>query len=138
MIWIGGDASAMAREERSDNRSTAEATVVRRGSPDPEMVAKPAGRQSTVECVLRILEETDRYSKPGDIDRILRRERLYNSRLMTRRKKGHDGTILGFAPKKRSRKLARRSLLKKGVHRLKVELARLKKELTTAKTILEV
>lgn len=35
--------------------------------PDPEVVAKPRRRQFTAEYKLRILEETDRCSRPGEI-----------------------------------------------------------------------
>ena len=138
MIWMGGDAAAVGGEERSDEPPTAEAAAVGPAPPDPEVVAKPRRRQFTAEYKLRILEETDRCSKPGEIGRILRREGLYSSHLTAWRKARHDGTILGLAPQKRGRKPARRNPLEKRVHQLEGEVARLEKELATARTILEV
>ena len=138
MIWMGGDAAAVGGEERSDEPPTAEAAAVRPARPDPEVVAKPRRRQFTAEYKLRILEETDRCSEPGEIGRILRREGLYSSHLAAWRKARRDGTILGLAPRKRGRKPARRNPLEKRVHQLEGEVARLEKELATARTILEV
>ena len=106
--------------------------------PDPDVVAKPRRRQFTAEYKLRILEETDWCSKPGEIGRILRREGLYSSHLKAWRKARHDGIILGLAPKKRGRKPARRNPLEKRVRQLEGEVAQLEKELTMAKTILVV
>ena len=138
MIWTRGDGAAVGGEERSDEPPTADAAAVRPAAPDPEVVAKPRRRQFTGEYKLRILEEADRCSKPGEIGRILRREGLYSSHLVAWRKARRDGTILGLAPKKRGRKPARRNPLQKRVNRLEAEVARLEKELATAKTILEV
>ena len=138
MIWTRGDGAAVGGEERSDEPPTADAAAVRPAAPDPEVVAKPTRRQFTAEYKLRILEEADRCSKPGEIGRILRREGLYSSHLVAWRKARRDGTILGLAPKKRGRKPARRNPLQKRVNQLEAEVARLEKELATAKTILEV
>ena len=41
----------------------------------PEVVAKPKRRQFTAEYRLRILEEADRCMQPGEVGRLLRRER---------------------------------------------------------------
>ena len=138
MIWMGGDAAAVGGEERSDEPPTAEAAAVGRVPPDPEVVAKPRRRRFTAEYKLRILEETDRCSKPGEIGRILRREGLYSSHLTAWRKARRDGTILGLTPRKRGRKPARPNPLEKRVHQLEGEVARLERELATARTILEV
>ena len=121
MIWTGGDAGA-----------------VRPAAPDPEVVAKPRRRQFTAEYKLRILEKTDRCSKPGEIGRVLGRDGLYSSHLTAWRKARRDGTILGLAPKKRGRKPARRNPLQKCVDQLEAEVVRLEREPATAKTILEV
>ena len=52
-IWPGGDGAA-----------------VRPAAPDPEVVAKPRRRQFTAEHRSRMLEETYRFSKPGEIGRL--------------------------------------------------------------------
>ena len=67
MIWMGADAAAVGGEERSDATPTAEAAAVDPAPPDPEVVAKPRRCQFTAEYKMRILEETDRCSMPGEI-----------------------------------------------------------------------
>ncbi len=85
-------APAVGAEERSDEVSTAGA-----GAPaarrDPEVAAKPKRRQFTAEYRLRILEEADRCTKPGEVDRLLRREGLYSSHLTAWRKARRNGAL---------------------------------------------
>ena len=47
-----------------------------RPPPDPEVAARPKRRQFTAEYRLRILEEADRCTQPGEVGRPLRREGL--------------------------------------------------------------
>ena len=54
-------------------------------------MAKLRRRQFTAENKLWILEETDRYSKPGEIDRILRSEGLYSFHLTAWHEARHGG-----------------------------------------------
>ena len=61
-------AAALGVEERSDENPRAE-DEQERSAPDPELVAKPTRRQFTAEYRLRILEEADRCSRPGEIAR---------------------------------------------------------------------
>ena len=135
MMGMGVGAAAVGGEERSDESATAKAVE---RPPDPEVVAKPTRRQFTGEYKLGILEETDRYSEPGEVGRILRREGLYSSHLTAWRKARHEGSLRGLTPRKRGRKPARRNPLQKRVDELEAEVARLEKQLTTAETILEV
>ena len=64
---------ALEVEERSDETSRARASGAR-PAPDPEVVAKPKRRQFTAEYRLRILEEAERCTQPGEVGRLLRRE----------------------------------------------------------------
>ena len=122
------------REERSDERpgGTPSSAV------DVEVVAKPRRRQYSAEYKLRILEEADRCSEPGDVGRLLRREGLYSSHLVVWRKARRDGTLRGLTPRKRGRKPVPRNPLQKRVDALEAEVVRLRKKLATAETILEV
>ena len=63
-------------EERSDEAPRAGRA---RPTPDPAVVAKPKRRQFTAQYRLRILEEAERCTQPGEVDRRLRREELYSS-----------------------------------------------------------
>ena len=55
---------ALEVEERSDEAPRAGRA---RPTPDPEVVAKPKRRQFTAEYRLRILEEADRCTQPGEV-----------------------------------------------------------------------
>ena len=127
--------SSLGVEERSDEAprdGRAGAT------PDPEVVAKPMRRQFTAEYRLRILEEADRCSQPGEVGRLLRREGLYSSHLATWRKARRKGSLRELASKKRGAKPAERNPLDAKVRMLEAKVARLEDELHTAHTILDV
>jgi len=47
---------------------------------DPEVADKPSRRRFSPAYKLRILEEGDRCTDPGEVGRILRREGLYSSK----------------------------------------------------------
>ena len=130
-------APALGVEERSDETPRAEATQARR-APDPEVVAKPTRRQFSAEYRLRILEEAERCTRPGEVGRLLRREGLYSSHLSAWRKARRNGSLRGLTPKKRGAKPAESNPLSPKVRQLEAKVARLEKELATAHTILEV
>ena len=111
---------ALEVEERSDEAPRAGRA---RPTPDPEVVAKPKRRQFTAEYRLRILEEADRCTQPGEVGRLLRREGLYSSHLTAWRKARRKGSLRELAAKVRA---------------LKAQVARLEHELHTARTILDV
>ena len=66
MVLRGADAPAPGVEERSDEAPGAGGAAAGR-APDPEVVAKPKRRQFSAEYRLRILEEADRCTRPGEI-----------------------------------------------------------------------
>ena len=137
MTWMDADAPALGGEERSDEPPRAEAAQARR-APDPEVVAKPTRRQFTAEYRLRILEEAERCTRPGEVGRLLRREGLYTSHLSAWRKPRRNGSLQSLTPKKRGAKPAESNPLSAKVRQLEAKVARLEKELATAHTILEV
>ena len=92
---------ALGVEERSDEAPRAGRA---RPTPDPEVVAKPKRRQFTAEYRLRILEEADRCTQPGEVGR-LRTEGLYSSHLTAWRKARRTGSLRELAAKKRGAKL---------------------------------
>ena len=107
-------------------------------APDPEVVAKPTRRRFSAEYRLRILEEADRCTQPGEIGRLLRREGLYSSHLSVWRKARRNGSLKALRPKKRGAKPAEPNPLSGKVRQLEAKVARLEKELATAHTILDV
>ena len=126
---------ALGVEERSDEAPRAGRA---RPTPDPEVVAKPKRRQFTAQYRLRILEEAERCTQPGEVGRLLRREGLYSSHLTAWRKARRQGSLRELAPKKRGAKPGERHPLDAKVRALEAKVARLEHELHTAHTILDV
>ena len=127
-------AAAELAEERSDEAGSAAAAA----PPDPEVAAKPKRRQFTAEYRLRILEEVDRCTEPGEVGQLLRREGLYSSHLTAWRKARRSGALRGLASKKRGAKPKARNPLEPKVRQLEAKVERLEKELHKAHTILDV
>jgi len=139
MMLNGTSAPALGGEERSDEAPSAGAgRRLAAAAPDPEVVAKPSRRQFTAQYRLRILEEAERCSEPGEVGRLLRREGLYSSHLTAWRKARRKGSLQGLASKKRGAKPAAVNPLAARVRELEAKVVRLEKELHAAHTILDV
>ena len=106
--------------------------------PDPEVVENKARRRFTAQYKLRILEEADACTKPGEIGVLLRREGLYSSNLTSWRKQRDEGQLQALAPKKRGRKRKPKNPLTDRVAQLERKNRRLEHELKQARTIIEV
>jgi transposase len=106
--------------------------------PDPEVVPRAKRRRFSAEYKLRILEEVDACSEPGQIGALLRREGLYSSHLTTWRRQREQGQLDGLSPKKRGRKPAVDEALVKELAELKQDNQRLENRLQQAETIIEV
>jgi len=89
--------------------------------PDPEVSEKASRRRFTAGYKLRILQQADGCTQPGEIGALLRREGLYSSHLVTWRRQREEGLLKGLTPKKRGRK-------KKSVDPSAARIARLEKE----------
>ena len=105
-------------------------------APDPEVVDKPSRRRFSPAYKVRILEEVDGCTEPGEIGRILRREGVYSSSLTTWRKAARNGSLKALS-KKRGRKSERNPLDEK-VRTLERQNARLENELRKANLIIDV
>jgi len=137
MKFNGTPAPALGGEERGDESPSAGGDT-RPMRPDPEVASKPTRRQFTARYRLRILEEAERCTEPGEVGRLLRREGLYSSHLTAWRKARRNGSLQGLSPKKRGAKPSERNPLDAKVRELEAQVARLEKELHTAHTILDV
>ena len=101
--------------------STSVATEPAAGT-DPEVVERTSRRRFTAKYKLRVLEQADGCTEPGQIGALLRREGLYSSHLTTWRRQREAGfglftclffrralPITGFsAPSRRSRRVTLR------------------------------
>lgn len=133
----GLPAPAIGVEERSDETPSGGAGTAPE-PPDSEVVAKPTRRRFTAEYRLRILEEADGCSGPGEVGQLLRREGLYSSHLSNWRKARREGALRGLRSKKRGAKPKANNPLEPKVRELEAKVSRLEKELHKAHTILDV
>jgi len=127
--------------ERMDEKETApphrEGKRSAAAPPDPEVVDKPLRRQFPPSYKLRIIEEADRCTEPGEVGQLLRREGLYTSHLAAWRRAARNGSLKGLS-KKRGRKARERNPLEEKVRKLERENARLERELRKAELIIDV
>ncbi len=128
------DLKDMAETEGARRASGVSATGAR-DVPDPEVAEKPKRRRFSAEYRLRIVREADACKKPGEIGALLRREGLYSSLLTAWRRQRDTGALAGLEPKKRGPKAKAVDPRVKGLER---ELARLKRKLEQAETIIDI
>ncbi len=110
----------------------------RSAGPDSEVAEKPERRKYSAEYKLRILQEVDMCSEPGEIGALLRREGLYSSYLNTWKKQREKGTLAALSPRKRGRKATPVNPLSARMAELEGENRRLAERLNQAETIIEV
>ena len=108
------------------------------GGGEPEVPEKARRRRFEAVYKLRILEEAERASGPGEVGELLRREGLYSSHLASWRRQRDEGSLAGLAPRRRGRKAKRRDPLTKENEQLRRENQRLAERLRQAETIIEV
>jgi transposase-like protein len=115
---------------------TEEALLV--SAPDPEVPEKKDRRNFTAKYKLKILQEADECTEPGQIGALLRREGLYSSNLTTWRRQRKEGLFNALSPKKRGRKEKEKNPLAPKVANLERENERLRKKLKKAEIIIDV
>lgn len=108
------------------------------GATGPEVHEKPVRRRFDAAYKLRILEEADRCTEPGQLGELLRREGLYSSHLTNWRRLREQGTLQSLEPKKRGRKVKPKDATTQEVDRLQRENQRLSERLRQAEKIIEV
>ena len=104
--------------------------------PDPEV--KTDRRRFSAKEKLRILEEADACTEPGEIGALVRREGIYASYLTRWRRARDAGQLNGLKSKKRGPKRTADQKLTKEVKTLRRENERLRARLKQAETIIDV
>lgn len=104
--------------------------------PDPEVLERARRRQFTAAYKLRILEEADRCTMPGQLGSLLRREGLYSSHLAQWRQHRTHGTLVALAPQRRGRPTG--AIDSAEIARLRQDNERLANQLATAEMIIEI
>lgn len=103
--------------------------------PDPEV--KPTRRRFSAEEKLRILEEADACTEPGEIGALVRREGIYSSYLSRWRRARDQGMLNGLKKKRGPKRSADEELAEENAA-LRRENTRLRARLTQAETIIDV
>jgi transposase len=106
--------------------------------PDPEVIPMAKQRRFTAEEKLRIVEEADHCTEPGELGALLRREGIYSSYLSRWRRARDRGQLTALGPQRRGPKPATDVALAREVARLRREKERLQARLERAETIIEV
>jgi transposase-like protein len=99
--------------------------------PDPELVERAQRRRYTAEYKLRIVQEADACTQPGEVGALLRREGLYTSHLTYWRKQRDAGALSALGrPRGRKptdRRDAENAELRRRLERSESELAKARK-----------
>ncbi len=106
--------------------------------PQNEVTPKAKRRRFSAQYKLRILEEADRCTQPGQIGALLRREGLYSSNLTSWRRQRDQGQIGALSPKKRGPKPAADAAMARELVKLCKEKAHLEQKLKKAELVIEV
>lgn len=106
--------------------------------PETEVAPRAKRRTFSAAYKLRILEEADGCTEPGEVGALLRREGLYSSSLSLWRRQREQGQLQGLTPKKRGRKKSERDEMAEELEKLRREKAQLEERLDKAETIIEV
>ena len=108
------------------------------GVPDSEVVPTAKRRRFTAREKMRILEEADACTEPGELGALLRREGIYSSYVSRWRRARGRGELTGLRPKKRGPKPPADKGLVEEVAKLRRENERLQARLAQAEAIIEV
>ena len=104
---------------------------------DPEVVPKATRRQFSAAEKLRVLQEADACTQPGQIGALLRREGLYSSQLAKWRRLRARGQLQALTPQQRGPKVIADPRADE-LASLRRENARLQAQLSRAETIIDV
>ena len=106
--------------------------------PQTEVAPKAKRRRFSAQYKLRILEEADSCTRPGQIGALLRREGLYSSNLTTWRRQREQGQIGALSPKKRGPKPTPDTAMARELVQLRKQNRQLEQKLKKAELIIEV
>lgn len=99
--------------------------------PDPELVERAQRRRFSPAYKLRILQQADACTQPGEIGRLLRREGLYTSHLAAWRAQREEGALKALSrPRGRPKPNpleAENAALRRRAERAEAELAKARK-----------
>ncbi len=103
--------------------------------PDPELVERAQRRRYSAQYKLRIVQEADACTAPGEVGALLRREGLYTSHLTYWRKQRDAGALQALG---RQRGRAKPNPLEAENARLRARAERAEAELSKVRRVVEV
>ena len=103
--------------------------------PDPEVADKATRRRFSAEYKRRIVRESDKCTKAGEVGALLRREGLYSSSLSAWRRQCAAGNLAGTGLVKRGPKAQPKDVRDKRIAELERETRQLKRKLAQAETM---
>lgn len=106
-------------------------------APDPEVPEKKPRRRFSAQYKLKILEQADACTEPGQIGALLRQEGLYSSNLTVWRRQREKGILDAVSPKRRGRKVHPKNPLSDRNAQLEKQNRELRNKLKQAETIIE-
>jgi transposase len=106
-------------------------------APNPEVLERPQRRRISAADKLRILQEVDRCSAPGQIGALLRREGIYSSYLQKWRKQRDAGALGALHGQKRGPRAVAPNPLAKQLAQSQKDNARLERKLKRAQAIID-
>jgi transposase len=104
---------------------------------DPEVAPTAKRRQFSANEKLRILEEAEACTGPGEVGALLRREGIYASYLSRWRQARDRGQLKALSPKKRGPKPPADKEMMEEMAKLQQENKRLRRRLMQAEAIIE-
>ena len=106
-------------------------------TPNSEVRAQQERRRFTAKYKVRIVEEAQKCTEPGQVGALLRREGLYSSSLTKWRRQYHSGALQAFKDEKRGPKCTR-DARDEELERLRRETERLSRKLAQAELIIDI
>jgi len=113
-------------------------TMVSSACPEVEVLAKAGRRRFTVEYKMRILRESDKCTRPGELGALLRREGLYSSTLSNWRRARDRGDLSGTGIRRRGPAGRPVDSRDRRIRELERENRRLKSRLERAESLIDV
>ena len=113
-------------------------SVLSASGQEVEVLARPERRKFSLEYKLRLLQEVDKCTRPGELGALLRREGLYSSTLSNWRRARARGDLVGPGMRKRGPKARPVDEGAKRIMKLERENRRLKRRLERAEAVIDV
>ena len=108
------------------------------GGSSPEVPERPTRRTFTAEYKVRIVEEAEACTEPGEIGALLRREGLWSSSLSRWRRQYRAGALKSLSERKRGPRAPAGRAGARENKELKQKVSRLERKLRRAEKLLEI